>query len=444
MSISYFYDLAKNYVNRTTRKLSSEKDEESRLPDLTTGEKRPTYLTGDTVKNGREYHLPEYIEMNSVKVSGRNRNETNPINTEAAVITLLNELKDHEKADRNFQNYIGYDSNGNIKVGKYEDFGPGDKMSGTYMNTVTSVSDRIKPSEKNRGRYQPISHVVEGQNKKEGSLNFLTEKDGSTNTYGSITGGRILVVPHGVKEATPILISGSIDDIRHKFEEIKQLYGVDSLDTYVLDNGTFNTGLRTFDQKLTTEDLIKYDRRNNGGGNFIYIKPEEKQNTTEVKRTESGDRFTSKPKQVIPKPTQHQPYDGPIRIQSQTGNYFTEDRRINPNTSNYINYSLVVPENERPKPKQEEQPKQEEKPKQDQKPVVEITKQDAQTFSQWFREQVKKGNLETVQEFKGKKYLITYGKPKQEPKRREIPKKYTEKIPQQRVYLNVEKPTISI
>jgi hypothetical protein len=49
----------------------------------------------------------------------------------------------------------------------------------------------------------------------------LTEKDGSTNTYGSITGGRILVVPHGDKDASPILISGSIDDIRHKFEEIK-------------------------------------------------------------------------------------------------------------------------------------------------------------------------------------------------------------------------------
>jgi hypothetical protein len=102
MGIDYLYDLAKNYISRTSRKLSNEKDEESKLPDLVVGEKRPTYLTGDTVRNGREYHLPEYIEMNSVKVAGRNRNETNPINTEAAVITLLNELKEYEKADRNF------------------------------------------------------------------------------------------------------------------------------------------------------------------------------------------------------------------------------------------------------------------------------------------------------------------------------------------------------
>lgn len=35
------------------------------------------------------------------------------------------------------------------------------------------------------------------------------------------------------------------------------------------DNGTYHSGLRTFDKIFTRDDLLKYDA---GGGNFLYIK----------------------------------------------------------------------------------------------------------------------------------------------------------------------------
>jgi hypothetical protein len=270
----YLADLVRNYVERTRKKNSDEKETASRIKPITSEESSslnsPMYITGDTIKSGNTYYLPEYIEMRGRTVGGRNRGDYDTINTEGAVITLLNELRDYENADRNFENYVGYDSSGRLKVGRYEDFGKGDKMSGTFMNRVKGATGSVKRSEKNGTRFQPIVNV-EGE-KTHGSLNLLTEKDGSTNTFGSVTGGRILVYPRGAENAQPILVSGSIDDVSNKIEEIKKKYKVDALDVYTMDNGTFNTGLRTFNRELRDYDLKKYDNRNSGGGNFIYLK----------------------------------------------------------------------------------------------------------------------------------------------------------------------------
>ncbi len=42
---------------------------------------------------------------------------------------------------------------------------------------------------------------------------------------------------------------------------------------YILQyNGTYHSGLRTFDKKFTRNDLLEYDAQNTGGGNFLYIK----------------------------------------------------------------------------------------------------------------------------------------------------------------------------
>lgn len=74
-------------------------------------------------------------------------------------------------------------------------------------------------------------------------LNFLANNN-RTDEYGSIAGGRIII--QSGKEVR--LVSGSID------------------------NGTYHSGLRTFDKIFTRDDLLKYDAQNTGGGNFLYIK----------------------------------------------------------------------------------------------------------------------------------------------------------------------------
>lgn len=68
------------------------------------------------------------------------------------------------------------------------------------------------------------------------------------------------------------LVSGSIDNIRDEIEAMKSRNNVKTVDLYTLDNGTYHSGLRTFDKKFTRNDLLEYDAQNTGGGNFLYIK----------------------------------------------------------------------------------------------------------------------------------------------------------------------------
>lgn len=89
-----------------------------------------------------------------------------------------------------------------------------------------------------------------------------------TDEYGSIAGGRIII--QAGKEVR--LVSGSIDNIRDEIEAMKSRNNVKTVDLYTLDNGTYHSGLRTFDKIFTRDDLLKYDAQNTGGGNFLYIK----------------------------------------------------------------------------------------------------------------------------------------------------------------------------
>lgn len=69
-------------------------------------------------------------------------------------------------------------------------------------------------------------------------LNFLANNN-RTDEYGSIAGGRIII--QAGKEVR--LVSGSIDNIRDEIEAMKSRNNVKN----TLDNGTYHSGLRTFD-----------------------------------------------------------------------------------------------------------------------------------------------------------------------------------------------------
>lgn len=95
-------------------------------------------------------------------------------------------------------------------------------------------------------------------------LNFLANNN-RTDEYGSIAGGRIII--QAGKEVR--LVSGSIDNIKDEIEAMKSRNNVKTVDLYTLDNGTYHSGLRTFDKIFTR---VEYDAQNTGGGNFLYIK----------------------------------------------------------------------------------------------------------------------------------------------------------------------------
>lgn len=256
---------------------------------------RPLSMTGDTITNfpsgnlnpnnfynankGRVYILPETLNSTDFTFGARNRGDNRELNTEAATITSLNPFLPYGKHNTKFQNFIGIDQNGNLKVGDISNFGPGDQLAGTYANDIASfMKDQngdfvLSQSKKNPAQDQPAYVLWDNGkliNKPEGqAINILLFRgDKKGQRYGSIAGGRVLVkVGNEVR-----LLSGSLKDIDAQFEDMKLRNHADHGTFFTLDNGSFNKAIRTTDQKITTKDLIGYDRLNaGGGGNFLYI-----------------------------------------------------------------------------------------------------------------------------------------------------------------------------
>lgn len=243
---------------------------------------QPESFTGDTIyinknANPREYYLPESINLNDVRLGTRNRGDNRPIQSEGAIITSLKEFLPYSKVSNKNATYIGVDSNGRFKAGPYSDFREGDIMAQTWANNVESfVTDahgKILTKDDgphgNPGRRVPRVNVIGDDGKRvEGSINLLTnKKDTNTGTYGAVTGGRVIMRAGNETR----LVSGSIDNIREAFEDLKRRNNVPYVTFYTLDNGTFNRGLRMSDNRFTERDLRNHDLKNSGGGNFMYL-----------------------------------------------------------------------------------------------------------------------------------------------------------------------------
>lgn len=191
----------------------------------------------------------------------------------AAPITAFSNFKSKESISPNNQNYIGIDSIGKFVFGKYSDIPNGSMISPTFKNTVTGFKTDSKDnvlfmeSNSNGSRKSPILNAIVNGKSVNNRLNFLANNN-RTDEYGSIAGGRIII--QAGKEVR--LVSGSIDNIRDEIEAMKSRNNVKTVDLYTLDNGTYHSGLRTFDKIFTRDDLLKYDAQNTGGGNFLYIK----------------------------------------------------------------------------------------------------------------------------------------------------------------------------
>lgn len=233
-----------------------------------------SYTINDTTKiNSRRYRIPESINLTKHTFGYRNRGDYTPINSVAAPITTFSNFKPKESISPNNQNYIGINSIGKFVFGKYSDIPKGSMISPTFKNTVTGFKTDSKgkvlfmESNSNGSRKSPILNAIVNGKSVNNRLNFLANNN-RTDEYGSIAGGRIII--QAGKEVR--LVSGSIDNIIDEIEAMKSRNNVKTVDLYTLDNGTYHSGLRTFDKRFTRDDLLDYDAQNTGGGNFLYIK----------------------------------------------------------------------------------------------------------------------------------------------------------------------------
>lgn len=249
---------------------------------------RPGVQVSDTLTRksdypSRRYFLSEYIPGDAYTYSGRNRGDFTPIsNTEGAPITLINPLLPYGSHVDPKLTYIGYDSKGNLKAGTGADFGEGDTLSRSWRNQIirfeTDANGNVVGvhKSKNRSFLHPVSifYGSDGTVKTDkntpsrSAVNIMYE---NPDNYGSVEGGRVLIQT-GSELA---IVSGSMNTINKKFEEMKKRNGVDFGYFYTLDNGSYAMGLRTKTKNFTSEDLQLYDNenqnKNNTGAHFMYI-----------------------------------------------------------------------------------------------------------------------------------------------------------------------------
>lgn len=283
--------LIKNGIRRTWDKMfpSDEKVVIAEPPELDSEYAiRPGVQVSDTLTRksdypSKRYFLSEFIPGDAYTYSGRNRGDFTPIsNTEGAPITLIHPLLPYGKHVDPKLTYIGYDSKGNLKAGTGADFGEGDTLSRSWRNQIIRFETDSNGNvvgvhkSKNRSWLHPVSifYGSDGTIKTDkntpsrSAVNIMYE---NPDNYGSVEGGRVLIQT-GSELA---IVSGSMNTINKKFEEMKKRNGVDSGYFYTLDNGSYAMGLRTKTKNFTSKDLQLYDNenqnKNNTGAHFMYI-----------------------------------------------------------------------------------------------------------------------------------------------------------------------------
>lgn len=295
---SYLYDQGISYVKRQIDKSSNELDpvssnslnQKMNIPE-SKYKFRFTEVTGDTINNkGNQYHLAENIDLDKIRVGARNRGDLTELKTKGAIVTAFHRFQNYNDvtSESKTRNYVGLSPTGRVIVGGKDQFKQGDQMSRIIKNRATSFVrdekgnvryakwvDNIIIGGKRQGNKDnpknpvPLMNMItdNGEAVVGSGLNVLTKKgQADENTYGMITGGRIIMSTGGNNR----LISGSVKDLISAFEDMSKKYGM--VDLYSLDNGTFNQALRTKDEDLTPQQLKDYDKLNRSGGNFLYMK----------------------------------------------------------------------------------------------------------------------------------------------------------------------------
>ena len=247
---------------------------------------RPAISTGDTINiDKNRYVIPAMIDLNQTNWDTRNRDEYKDINTEAADITTFKSFENAKDyfaknvKDANNSTYIGVDAVGKIKVGNKADFVNTDyRITKTFGNKIVDFIDEADGSMKlkdskakaSNKHLSPVVKVLGDDGKMtEGSLNLLIPKGTrDTKSFGQITGGRVIFkTPKGEQ----FLVSGSAEDIRNAFKQIKG--DNPYVEAVTLDNGTYAMGLRNKNQKITAQQLKDYQGENTSGSAFLYLKP---------------------------------------------------------------------------------------------------------------------------------------------------------------------------
>lgn len=254
----------------------AEKKEAARLKEVARG---PAIITGDTINDNNDYyHLPEVIDLTRIKAGVRNRGDRTPVQSDAVIATAFDNSRIITKKDPSFNsthNYVGIDKEGNMKAGYGSDFGDdaqiipfpihygveafSKKPDGDYNYSKKDVGDKgfTAPMIYGKNGMEPLNLMVHRGNKQD------------LDTYGNVTGGRIIITSPDMKKQ--ILVSGSVKHIEAQLEKFKKDNGLSKVNLVKLDNGSYSRGFRTKDRHIDENDWREFDNRNTGGGSGFYL-----------------------------------------------------------------------------------------------------------------------------------------------------------------------------
>ena len=280
-------DLAEKFQNKIDRQdaINNPKERKSTL-DPSKIMFDPINVTGDTIPDagGRRYHIPEVMDLDYMRFGVRNRGDYKEIQTEGAPITTFEPFQNSKQyfaksKDPANSTYIGVAPDGKIKVGGKDQFLDQEyQVTRTFGNKVVDFNRDDKGAIKKvasnpKASKETLSPSVKvmGEDGKvvDGKLSLLLPREGNQEeSFDLVTGGRyIFQTPDGKTK----LVSGSLKNIETAFYNMKK--NNPYVNVITLDNGSYARGIRTFDQKLTKQDLKGYDNQNTGGGNIAYILP---------------------------------------------------------------------------------------------------------------------------------------------------------------------------
>lgn len=158
---------------------------------------------------------------------------------------ISNNIKDFEKGNWRIRKIPYHDvidfneENGYPKIGTYDPQNP--------SNDVPLIKATRNGKEYNA--YLPI----------------LTKK--SISNFGGAHGGQV-IMQFGDKT---YYVSGSIDKIHKTFNKMKKHYGANNGRIYLLDNGTFNYGLKPIGNRVDSDTHKAYSLLNSYGGDAVFL-----------------------------------------------------------------------------------------------------------------------------------------------------------------------------
>lgn len=222
---------------------------------------------GNMRKSSSDYlSVSSIIDLNKVNMNYRNRGEYK----EGQGNIQANFLVPFEKPTNlnNDKMYVGI-KDGKIVTGRANEVKDADAVSPTPFAQVINITGKYEQRPNDTYKFPLLETIDKNQ---EPRLNISASKDGKENVNNKFAGGAVIL--ETPDRSQKYIVRGSLKQVRNAFVELKQNTNSKYLNMYILDNGSFSTGLNTKDGKSSTEELKAYEAkaRSNSGGSGIYLK----------------------------------------------------------------------------------------------------------------------------------------------------------------------------